>query len=166
MFSRPVSCPWNPVPTSSKHPTRPKSRASPAVGSVIRLSTLKSVLLPAPLRPITPSTSPRRRSNDTSRKAHNVSWPRRCNGCLRRCATSSASVPNCRRGPMRYCFESPRTEIARSLKDIGESPFHSLEGERAGHKHHTGNHGRVADRGPLRGGAAEERPTERLQQPG
>jgi hypothetical protein len=48
-----------PVPTSSSELTRPRMTAWPFVGSTIRLSTLSSVDLPAPLRPITPSTSPR-----------------------------------------------------------------------------------------------------------
>ena len=34
-FSRPGQLGWNPVPTSSSAPTRPRSRASPSVGGVI-----------------------------------------------------------------------------------------------------------------------------------
>ncbi len=45
----------------------------PSVGSVIRLSTFSSVLLPAPLRPMMPTTSPWFTSNETSRMAQNVS---------------------------------------------------------------------------------------------
>ena len=40
MFSRPVSSGWNAVPTSSKAPTRPRTRATPSVGSVIRAQGL------------------------------------------------------------------------------------------------------------------------------
>ena len=57
-FSRPVSSGWKPVPTSSRLLTRPRIVARPEVGVVIRVSTFSSVDLPAPFRPITPSTSP------------------------------------------------------------------------------------------------------------
>ena len=58
MFSRPVSSGWKPVPTSSSEPTRPVTSAQPVVGSVIRERIFSSVLLPAPLWPIRPTTSP------------------------------------------------------------------------------------------------------------
>ena len=58
MFSRPVSSPWNPVPTSSRLATRPRISMRPWVGSVMRLRIFRSVLLPAPLRPMMPTTSP------------------------------------------------------------------------------------------------------------
>ena len=40
-------------------PTRPWISAVPDVGSVMRDRILSIVLLPAPFRPITPTTSPR-----------------------------------------------------------------------------------------------------------
>src|SRR5665213_1758018 len=46
---------------------------SPAVGSVIRLRILRRVLLPAPLRPIRPTTSPLLTSKLTSLRAENRS---------------------------------------------------------------------------------------------
>ena len=58
MFSRPVSSGWKPVPTSSRLPTRPRMTACPAVGVVIRVRSFRSVDFPAPLRPMTPRTSP------------------------------------------------------------------------------------------------------------
>ncbi len=73
MFSRPVSSGWKPVPTSSREPTRPWISAVPLVGSVMRESILSSVLLPAPLRPIMPTTSPRLTSKETSLSAHRSS---------------------------------------------------------------------------------------------
>ncbi len=73
MFSRPVSSGWKPVPTSSSEPTRPRSRTRPSVGSVMREMILSSVLLPAPFRPMMPTTSPCPTSNDTSRSAQIIS---------------------------------------------------------------------------------------------
>ena len=75
MFSLPVSSLWNPVPTSSSVPTRPNMSAVPRVGSVIRESTLSSVLFPAPLRPMMPTISPFLTSNVTSFRAQTFdSW--------------------------------------------------------------------------------------------
>ena len=45
----------------------------PVVGSVMRDRTFRSVDLPAPLRPTTPTTSPRSTSKDTSLSAQNHS---------------------------------------------------------------------------------------------
>ncbi len=73
MFSRPVSSGWNPVPTSSRLPTRPPSSIRPVVGAVIRLMILRRVLLPAPLRPMIPTTSPQLTSKLTSWRAWNCS---------------------------------------------------------------------------------------------
>ena len=56
------------MPTSSRLATRPRMVTRPRVGSVIRLRIFNSVLLPAPLRPMMPSTSPRLTSKLTSRK--------------------------------------------------------------------------------------------------
>ena len=39
-------------------PIRPRIRANPSVGFVMRARTLSSVLLPAPFRPISPATCP------------------------------------------------------------------------------------------------------------
>ena len=58
IFSRPVSSGWKPVPTSSRLATRPWMSIVPVVGPVIRVRSLSSVLLPAPLRPMIPTTSP------------------------------------------------------------------------------------------------------------
>ncbi len=59
MFSAPVSSGWKPVPTSSRLATRPLMVTRPALGSVMRLSTLSSVDFPAPLRPMMPTASRR-----------------------------------------------------------------------------------------------------------
>ena len=68
-FSRPVSSEWKPVPTSRRLATRPRTSTRPSVGRVMRESTFKSVLLPAPLRPMTPTTSPASTAKLTSRSA-------------------------------------------------------------------------------------------------
>jgi hypothetical protein len=47
----------------------------PRVGSVMRASTFNSVLLPAPLRPTIPTTSPRRMLKETSCRAQKSSLP-------------------------------------------------------------------------------------------
>ena len=46
------------MPTSSRLATRPRNETRPSVGSVIRLKIFSNVLLPAPLRPMMPRTSP------------------------------------------------------------------------------------------------------------
>ena len=48
-------------------------RRGRSVGSVMRLRIFSSVLLPAPLRPMMPTTSPGSTSNDTSRSAQKSS---------------------------------------------------------------------------------------------
>ncbi len=73
MFSRPVRSSWKPVPTSSSEPIRPVTSTKPVVGSVICESTFSRVDLPAPLRPMMPTTSPAATSNDTSSSAQSVS---------------------------------------------------------------------------------------------
>ena len=60
MFSRPVSSGWKPVPTSSRLATRPwmVDAALGRLGDAARGSSAASIL-PAPLRPMMPTTSPR-----------------------------------------------------------------------------------------------------------
>src|SRR5262245_18846899 len=74
MFSRPVSSGWKAAPNSSRGATRPRTRARPAVGRSTRATTLSSVLLPAPFRPMSPKTSPSSTVMLTSRSAQNSSW--------------------------------------------------------------------------------------------
>ena len=75
MFSRPVSSGWKPVPTSSRLRTRPRSSALPDVGSVIRLRIFSKVDLPAPFRPMIPTTSPGMISKLTSSSARRMARP-------------------------------------------------------------------------------------------
>src|SRR5687768_10317660 len=112
MFSRPVSSRWKPVPTSSSEPTRPRTRASPSVGSVIRERILSRVVLPAPLAPMTPIASPRCTSNETSRNAQSTRGS--STSPLRRSASRSVRKLwfDC---PRRYCFPRPLTLIAESV---------------------------------------------------
>ena len=60
---------WKPVPTSRRLATRPRIVTRPADGSVMRLRTFSSVLFPAPLRPMMPTTSPSWTLKETSRRA-------------------------------------------------------------------------------------------------
>ena len=95
MFSRPVSSPWKPVPTSSRLPTRPRMTALPRVGVVIRVRILSSVDLPAPFGPMMPSTSPCSTEKETSSRAQISSALGRCSRCRSRfapCAIVSRSV--------------------------------------------------------------------------
>src|SRR5678809_795455 len=78
MLSRPVSSPEKPVPTSNSDETRPSISIRPQVGSVMRERILRNVLLPAPLRPISPSTSHCLTSNDKSFSAQKVSDATAC----------------------------------------------------------------------------------------
>src|SRR6185436_11190569 len=65
----PVKSMWNPAPSSSNEPMRPSVRMRPAVGLMIPAISLKSVVLPDPLRPMRPTASPRPTSAETSRSA-------------------------------------------------------------------------------------------------
>ena len=54
MFSRPEISGWKPAPSSISAEIRPSTTTDPVVGRVIPATHLSSVLLPEPLRPITP----------------------------------------------------------------------------------------------------------------
>ena len=58
----------------------------------MRLRILSRVLLPAPLRPMMPTTSPFWMSKSTSLSAQNVSVSGLWNGFLRRCIRASPAV--------------------------------------------------------------------------
>jgi hypothetical protein len=103
VFSIPVSSPWNPVPTSSSEPTRPRVRDTPSVGVVMPLITFSSVLLPAPLDPMMPSAVPSSTLNDTSRSDQISRTSRR--GAPRSRRARRASVSR-RSAPWPWC--SPR----------------------------------------------------------
>src|SRR3954453_19012787 len=77
-FSRPVSSPWKPVPTSSRAATRPRVLDTPAVGDVILARIFRIVLLPAPFRPTIPNASPWATEKLTSRRDHNSEARLRC----------------------------------------------------------------------------------------
>src|SRR3989338_2598317 len=81
MFSRPVRSGWNPAPISMSAANRPLTRTSPMVCLEIRESSLRMVLLPAPLGPIMPTVSLGVTEKLTSRSAQNSpsfsSWPLR-----------------------------------------------------------------------------------------
>ena len=93
------------MPTSKRLPTLPCNVTRPAVGNVMRLTIFKRVDLPAPLRPMMPTTSPGWTSKDTSLRAQMVSaegGKRRAGDWLR--AESQKQKFHCRRGLARQLF--------------------------------------------------------------
>src|SRR5450759_592409 len=149
MFSRPVSSGWKPVPTSSSGRTRPRICTSPNVGSVMRASILSNVLLPAPFRPMIPTTSPAETSKSTSRSAQKVSGRTRLDTMRfarvlgHRAAPASVSrmvLYEPFRLPRRYSFPRSRTRTTASLTNglsdnIGKRPLHPPKEERARNNH-------------------------------
>src|SRR2546429_993706 len=69
MFWRPVRSPTNPAPTSINGATLPRIATLPRVGCVTCASIFSRVLLPAPLRPMMPTTSPGSTEKLTSSRA-------------------------------------------------------------------------------------------------
>ena len=77
MLSRPVSSLSKPAPRVSRPDTWPSTSTAPSDGRMIPARTWSSVLLPAPLGPMTASDSPRWTRRSTWRSAQNCSaWPR------------------------------------------------------------------------------------------
>src|SRR5712692_5088220 len=74
-FSRPVMSEWKPAPSSSSEPTRPPTATRPDVGLTIPESKRRSVVLPEPLRPTSPTALPGSTPNVMSRSAQ-TSEPR------------------------------------------------------------------------------------------
>ena len=72
-FSRPEISGWKPAPSSINAEIRPLTTTVPDVGFVMPATSLSIVLLPEPLRPITPSVRPAGSVKDTSFTAENVS---------------------------------------------------------------------------------------------
>ena len=72
-FSRPEISGWNPAPSSISAEIRPFTVTVPCDGLVIPATSLSIVLLPEPLRPMTPRVQPAGTVNDTSRTAVKVS---------------------------------------------------------------------------------------------
>ena len=75
MFSRPENSGWKPAPSSRREAIRPRVMISPEVGWVMPVSSLSSVLFPAPFSPMIPTVEPCGMSRYTSRTAQN-SFPR------------------------------------------------------------------------------------------
>ena len=137
MFSRPVSSGWNPVPTSSRLPTRPSSsRPAPSWARRSRLRIFSSVLLPAPLRPM---IADRLAGGDVEGDV--VERPERLpDRSLERVAEAPQRGFRHRvraqlgRGDL-VVLPEPRALIARS-DDIGELPFHPSEAQSADEEQH------------------------------
>src|SRR6185436_10089695 len=135
MFSRPVSSGWKPVPTSSRLDTRPSRSMCPRVGGVIRERIFSSVLFPAPLGPMMPTTSPTCTSKLTSCSAQNSavsseSWPAsrrsRRNGAPTSDTSDSRNCVVCCVRPIAYFFATPLMAMA-GLDDIGEPALDGAE---------------------------------------
>jgi hypothetical protein len=80
-------------PSSSSELIRPLVRTVPSVAVTVPAIRPSSVLLPAPLRPMTPSVSPRPTSNETSRSAQNSSLRRESREKSRSAAVLSVVCP-------------------------------------------------------------------------
>ena len=65
-FSRPEISGWKPAPSSMSAEMRPSTVTVPLVGFVMPATSFSAVLLPDPLRPMTPSVWPLGTANDTS----------------------------------------------------------------------------------------------------
>ena len=94
-FSRPEISGWKPAPSSISAEIRPSTATRPLVGLVMPATSFSAVLLPEPLRPITPQVRPFATANDTSRIAGNVSVGLSSVRMLR-CNSALFSVANCR----------------------------------------------------------------------
>ena len=141
-------------PTSSSEPTRPWISARPVVGGVIRDRIFSSVLLPAPLRPMMPTTSPAPHlERDVLEGPENVVL-----GSSRSCEpthaadTGAATVLHERVAERRS--SAPGADRARTScraarrgspfrisfsDDIGEDPLHAAEVEHPGDEDHRGH---------------------------
>src|SRR3954471_24662165 len=113
MFCLPVRSGSNPVESVSSVAEWPQVSIDPASGRMIPAIASRSVLLPEPLRPTTPSTSPLRRVKLTSRTAQNFeSRPtsrRKSSAAVLRKVRSRVS----RRS---YWIDRPRATIANSSR--------------------------------------------------
>jgi hypothetical protein len=65
-FSRPLRSGWKPAPSSSSDPIRPPTSTLPEVGLMIPDRSRKSVVLPEPLRPTSPTALPGSTRKETS----------------------------------------------------------------------------------------------------
>ena len=115
MFSRPEISGWKPAPSSIRAEIRPRTSTVPVVGLVMPATSLSSVLLPEPLRPIRPTVLPGTTASDTPSTARSTSPG---SSSLARLPLSRAlfSVENCRRyAYRRYSFVTSRSTIAGSV---------------------------------------------------
>src|SRR4051812_6354378 len=166
-LSRPLSSGWKPVPTSRIELTRPAISAYPSVGSVMRARIERSVDFPAPFGPITPSTSPRPTSNDTSRRAQTSSNASAC--APRRLRVTIASTRSLRLvgfgcGETRKRFPRARTRMGAASDVIGEGALGGREAADAeGEDEERDEHRRRQQ--PVGRRRREQRPTERDDQP-
>ncbi len=94
-FSRPEISGWKPAPSSISAEMRPSTFTVPLVGFVMPATSLSAVLLPEPLRPMTPNVEPFGTMNETSVSAGNVSLGCRSRRMLR-WNSALFSVENCR----------------------------------------------------------------------
>src|ERR1017187_3120197 len=147
IFSRPVSSGRKPVPTSSRLAIRARTTTHPSVGSVIREMIFSKVLLPAPLRPMIPITSPWATSKLTSFSAQKCS--RVSSEELKRSPEGESGDANLRDNILRRlrprndsCWSIYRLDkrsmwrIGSMSNDVGEPSLHPSEDQQANHKDH------------------------------
>ena len=113
MFSRPDNAALNPTPGTSRF-MRPCTTMRPASGTSTPAIARTSVVLPAPLRPITAITEPRGTSNDTSFSAGTIRSPWRRERSRFTSAQSDASSKR-----IRYHTERSSTSIAAGRSSAG-----------------------------------------------
>src|SRR5688572_23397983 len=151
----------------------------PVVGSTMRERILSSVLLPEPLRPMIPTTSPCATSNETSSSAQKRSgacrWLRRPNDrpTPRTLSTSASRIVRwVARAPSWYCLPRFATRMAgwsstdaATSDDIGERPFHASEEERPADEQCRCRECRDEDHGSWPGRRSEQCPAKAFHDP-
>src|ERR1700743_2026322 len=142
---------------------RPDRRAMPVVGSVMRLSTLSNVLLPAPLRPKRPTISPRGMSKLTSFSAQISSLAGRLKGLRMRWTIASTMVECCSLCSMWQDFPKPRAEMAISSDDIGKLAFTASEEDQSDPHDQQGHHEGIPQIKEVGFADAQKRPADRIQ---
>src|SRR5215831_5745282 len=170
-FSRPVNSGWKPAPSSISETTCPPTRTTPLVGHVTRETSLRSVVLPAPLRPMMPNPAPTGISSDTSRSAKMVELilPREAvwtsSVCPRRSRIFDATrSPSVRARPVRYFLVTLSSWIAIDIRldHIREILVHLLEHHERARKQGDRDGGRNRHDAPVGGAVEYQRGSEAL----
>src|SRR3954453_11456067 len=161
MFSRPVSSSWNPAPTSRSGSTRPQTRASPSVGTVIPEMTWVSVDLPDPFGPTMPKKEPRGTSKVTPSSALKPAIGTWRHGRTAR-DSERCSVSSC---PRRYVLVTETHSIASS-DEVGKAHLQPREDHPAACREDDRPRHRDADDPPLGVRHVQKGPAPRLDESG